>query len=54
MNEIQYQEVITMLTAIYKKLDKLDRKVNNGGTLSAPDKSYFEKLKEEARKIDIR
>ncbi len=54
MNEFQYQEVIAMLTAIYKKLDKLDRKVNNGGTLSASDKSYLEKLKNEAQKIDLR
>jgi uncharacterized protein (UPF0297 family) len=51
MTENQYQEIMTMLTAIYKKLDKLERKVNQGGTLMASDSSYLEKLKVEAGKI---
>lgn len=54
MNENQYEEVIAMLTAIYKKIDTLERKVNNGGWRSAPDQRYLDDLKKEASKITLR
>ena len=47
MNEVQYQEIIAMLTVLYKKIDKLSR----SGMRIAPDQAYLDELRAEAQKI---
>ncbi len=39
-----------MLVAVYKKLDKIEKKLGNGMRM-ASDYSYYKELKEEAEKI---
>jgi hypothetical protein len=50
MNEIQYQEIIAMLTVLSKRLDNLERKIN-GGTRIANIQTYLSELKKAAQKI---
>ena len=51
MDELKYKELIAMLTVIYKKLDALDRKVNNKGFRSGSFQNYTNELRAEAAKI---
>lgn len=44
------KELLAMLTVIYKKLDKIERKLN-GNNLSASDKHYLEELIKEANQV---
>lgn len=44
------KELLSLLTVIYRKLDKIERKLN-GTTLSASDKHYLDELVREANKI---
>lgn len=50
MNEYQYQEIIAMLTVIYKKLDNLEQKVKGSSRL-ASTQIYVNELRREAQKI---
>ncbi len=52
MKDLEQKEIIAMLAVIYKKLDTLDRKVNNRGHLSATIQHYIDDLKREAAKIN--
>ena len=47
MDESKYQEIIAMLTVLYKKIDKLSR----NGTRISSEQSYFEDLRKEAQRI---
>lgn len=46
----QYNEVVAMLTVIYKRLVKLEL-ASKGKTLSASNQHYIDELRNEARKI---
>ena len=50
MNKIQYQEIIAMLTVLYKKLDDLEHKTK-GVMRSAGYQTYLDELKKKAREI---
>jgi hypothetical protein len=50
MSEIQNQEIIAMLTVIYRKLDKLENRFEERFR-TAPDQTYLEELRKEAGKI---
>lgn len=50
MDEIKYQEIIAMLTVIYKKLDNLECKMRGSSRL-ASTQIYLSELKREANKI---
>ena len=50
MSEIQYQEIIAMLTVLSKKIDKIERQINGGMRVSS-DQSYLDELRREAKKI---
>jgi|GEM_PF-1475047 len=50
MNEIQYQEIIAMLTVLYKKVDTIERKLKNGSRMTS-EQTYLNELKKEANKI---
>jgi hypothetical protein len=45
-----YQEIINMLTVIYERLDKLERKVKGGFKMTS-SQNYLNELKREANKL---
>jgi hypothetical protein len=45
-----YQEILRMLTVIYKRLDSLEKRVN-GGLRSAANQTYLNELRRKADKI---
>lgn len=49
-----YNEITAMLTVIYKKLDELERKVNQKGWRTAPGQTYLDELRKEAAKINVK
>jgi hypothetical protein len=52
MDNDKYEELLRMLTLIYKRLDALEKKVD-GGFKSATNQSYLNELRREAEKIKI-
>ena len=50
MNEYQYQEIIAMLTILYKKMDKIERSMKGSSRMTS-DQTYLDELRKEAQKI---
>ena len=52
MKDLEQKEIIAMLAVIYKKLDALDRKVNNPRVQRFPPLQWLvDELREEAAKV---
>ena len=49
----QYNEVVAMLTVIYKQLDDLERK-QKGSTRMASIQTYLDELRQKAAKISVK
>lgn len=52
MNENQYQEILSMLTVLYKKVEKLNFELSHGSSYIS-DQNAFDKLRKEADEISI-
>lgn len=50
MTENQYQEIIAMLTVIYKKVDVIEKR-SRGVSRTTSEQTYLNELKKEASKI---
>ncbi|SFL09330.1 hypothetical protein SAMN05216357_11296 [Porphyromonadaceae bacterium KH3CP3RA] len=50
MDNNQYQEILAMLTVLYKKIDKIENQLR-GGSRSTSDQTFLNELKWEAGKI---
>lgn len=50
----QYNEILAMMTVIFKKLDEIEREVKHKGWRTAPDQTYLDELRSEAEKIKVR
>jgi hypothetical protein len=50
MDNNQYQEILAMLTVLYKKIDKIENKLR-GGSRIISDQNLLNELRREADKI---
>jgi hypothetical protein len=53
MDKIKHQEIIAMLTVLYKKLDKIERSMR-GSTRMTSDQTYLNELRKEADKLNLK
>ena len=53
MDQYTNQDIVAMLAVIYKKLDRIERKVCGDGSKSASIETYLKELKSEAERLLI-
>ena len=51
MNEEQYRELLAAVTALHKRLDKLERSKRSSTLLTGSNQTYLKEIREEAAKM---